>query len=53
MYEVTVSAIKKRRRDKGVRFFSDFSWWLKMLYLWFELFNQLQKRPFQLGKGKN
>jgi hypothetical protein len=49
--ECTVSAIKKATPQKNVRFFSNFSWWFKMLPLLFELLNQLHKRPVQLGKG--
>jgi hypothetical protein len=47
----TVSAIKKATPQKNVRFFSNFSWWFKMLPSLFELLNQLHKRPVQLGKG--
>jgi hypothetical protein len=42
---------KKSDTPKNVRFFSDFSWWFKMLPALFELLNHLYKKPFQLGKG--
>ncbi len=54
MSHFTVSAIKKVKKatpQKNVRFFSNFSWWFKMLPLLFELLNHLHKRPVQLGKG--
>jgi hypothetical protein len=47
----TVSAIKEATPQKNVRFFSNFSWWFKMLPLLFELLNHFQKRSVQLGKG--
>jgi hypothetical protein len=47
----TVLAIKKATPQKNVRFFSNFSWWFKMLPSLFELLNQLHKKPAQLGKG--
>jgi hypothetical protein len=50
LQEDAVSAIKKATPQKNVRFFSDFSWWFKMLPLLFELLNHLHERPFQLGK---
>jgi hypothetical protein len=42
---------KKSDTTKNVRFFSNFSWWFKMLPSLFELLNQLHKRPVQLVKG--
>jgi hypothetical protein len=41
---------KKATPQNNVRFFSNFSWWFKMLPLLFELLNQPHKRPVQLGK---